>query len=130
MRRLCTERRPQLVAAGARRTQRLVQWLAQIAVALGGTAGAQLSHGLAGTVSRNTLRRVVRRRPLPVHATPTVLGVDEWAYRNRQTSGTLLIDVERHHPVALLPERDAGTWAPWLSVHPGVEIMARARSKA
>ena len=84
-RRIFTERLPQLVAPWARRTQRLVQWLAQIAVALGGTAGAQLSHGLAGAVSRNTLLRVVRRLPLPVHVTPTVLGVDDWAYRKRQT---------------------------------------------
>lgn len=40
-RRIFTERLPQIVAPWARRTHRLVQWLAQIAVALGGTAGAQ-----------------------------------------------------------------------------------------
>jgi len=129
-RRIFTERLPQLVVPGARRTQRLVQWLAQIAVALGGTAGAQLSHGLGEAVGRNTRLRVVRRLPLPVRATPTVLGVDDWAYRKRQTYGTIRIDVERHHPVALLPDRDAGTLAPWLSAHPGVEIITRDRSKA
>src|ERR1043166_7891698 len=68
MRRIFTERLPQLVAPWARRTQRLVQWLAQIAVALGGTAGARLSHGWGGAVSRNPPLRVVRGLPLPVHA--------------------------------------------------------------
>jgi transposase len=118
------------VAPWARRTHRLVQWLAQIAVALGGTAGAQLSHGLARAVSRNTLLRVLRRLPLPVHATPTVLGVDDWAYRKRQTYGTILIDLERSRPVALLPDREAGTLMQWLKAHPGVQIIARDRSKA
>jgi transposase len=99
-------------------------------VALGGTAGAQFSQSLGGGVSRNTLLRLVRRLPLPVRATPTVLGVDDWAYRQRQTYGTIRIDVARHHPVALLPDRDPGTLAPWLSAHPGVEIMARDRAKA
>jgi transposase len=129
-RRIFTERLPQLVAPWARRTPRLVQWLAQIAVALGGTAGAQLSHGLGGAVSRNTLLRVVRRLPLPVHATPTVLGVDAWAYRKRQTYGTILLDLEHSRPVALLHDREAGTLTPWLTAHPGVEIMTRDRSKA
>ena len=99
-------------------------------MALGGTAGAQLSHGLARGVSRNTLLRILRRLPLPVHAIPTVLGVDDWAYRKRQTYGTILIDLERSRPVALLHDREAGTLMQWLKAHPGVEIIARDRSKA
>jgi transposase len=99
-------------------------------VALGGTAGAQFSRGLGGAVSRNTLLRLVRQLPLPVRATPTVLGVDDWAYRKRQTDGTILIDFERHHPVALLPDRDTDPLAQWLSAHPGVEIIARDRARS
>jgi transposase len=129
-RRIFTERLPQLVAPWARRTQRLVPWLAQIAVALGGAAGAQFSWGLGGAVSRNTLLRLVRRLPLPMHVTPTVLGVDDGAYRKWQTYGTILMDLERSQPVALLHDREAGTLMQWLKAHPGVEIMARDRSKA
>ena len=97
---------------------------------LGGAAGARLSQSLGRAVSRNTLLRVLRRLPLPVHATPTVLGVDDWAYRKRQTYGTILIDLERSRTVALLHDREAGTLTQWLKAHPGVEIMARDRSKA
>ena len=92
--------------------------------------GGAVKPRLGRAVSRNTLLRVVRRLPLPVHATPTVLGVDDWAYRKRQTYGTILIDLERRRPVALLHDREAGTLAQWLKAHPGVEIMARDRSKA
>jgi transposase len=129
-RRIFTERLPWLVAPWARRTQRLAAWLAHIALALGGAAGARLSQGLGVGMSRNTCLRLLRRLPVPSLATPKVLGVDDWAYRKRQTYGTILIDLERSRPVALLHDRDAGTLTQWLKAHPGVEIIARDRSKA
>ena len=129
-RRIFTERVPELVAAYARKTHRLIAALQAIGVALGGQAGARLSQRLGLPASRDTLLRLVRRLPLPVILPLWAIGVDDWAYRKRQRYGTIVVDLERQRPVALLHDREAKTLATWVLGHPGITVIARDRLKA
>ena len=116
-----------VLTPSARRTVRLESLVHHLGLALGGRPGAGFAQRLVMPVSNDTLLRVVRRRArLPVER-PTVIGIDDWAWRRNHRYGTIVCDLERRRIVTLLPDREQATAEAWLADHPDIAIVARDR---
>ena len=124
-----TERLPDVVDSSARRTIRLADVVEAVAFALGGEAGHRLLLTLGLTLSPDTLLNVIRSAVLTPHAPPRVVGIDDWAWRRGDRYGTIIVDLERHRVVDLLPDRDPKTVIVWLQGQPQIEVITRDRGQ-
>ena len=127
-RRTFAERVPGLLDVRARRTRRLATAQRALAVETSAEAGARLARRLAMPASPDTLLRLLRRAPLPKVAAPHAVGVDDWALKRGRTYGTILVDLEAHRVVDLLPDRSGSTLAGWLRRRPNIAVVTRDRS--
>ncbi len=118
---------PAWLNARVQRTSRLAQVQRSVAIALGGEAGKRLLALLHEATSGDTLLRLIRTQRLPEHPPPRILGVDDFSFKRGKTYGTLLIDLERHCVIDVLPDRLGATLATWLSAHSGIEVISRDR---
>lgn len=112
-------------------TNRLAMARRSIALALGGKAGARLAELLGMRASGDTLLRLLQRSPPSAAEEPlTAIGIDDWAFARGHRYGTVVVDLERRRPIALLPDRDTTTVSAWLKGRDGIQVVARDRASA
>lgn len=122
------ERIPETVAFYSRRTIDLEDLLQILAFETSAETVGRICKGLKVSVSPDSVLRLIRKRTALPTREVKVLGIDDWAFKKGQKYGTLLVDLERHQAIELLPDRTQNTLSAWLQNHPEIQIISRDRS--
>ncbi len=128
VRKIFAERFPSLTLPRVKFTLRLREALTEMGFELGGEAGARLGKKLSYPGSPDTILRLVKQDELPTASSPRAVGLDDWSWKRRLRYGTLICDLESHHPIDVLPDRSVETVSAWFEAHPSVEVVSRDRS--
>jgi transposase len=97
----------------------------------GGLPGSRILNRLAIAISDDTVVMTVKHGPSEGSSLETEPArhrdVDDWAWRKGQDYGTILVDLDRHRVVDLLPGRCADELRRWLEERGTVEVISRDR---
>jgi transposase len=74
-----------------------------------------------------TIVRRVMILPTPQAEHVECLGLDDFAFRRGRTFGTVVVDLDAHQIIDLLPDRQAETAAAWMAAHPEITHVSRDR---
>jgi transposase len=121
------ERLPDLIEVSSRLTRRLRTAVQEIGFATCGKGGERLSSKLGICISDTTVLWSLFLVPVPSIGNVQVIGIDDWAWRKGQRYGSILVDLQSHKILDLLPERTVESVQKWFEANPGIEVVSRDR---
>jgi transposase len=65
--------------------------------------------------------------PDEARASVVYLGIDDFSFRSGYRFGTILVDLESHRAIDVLPDRRVETSAAWMAENPEIAVVSRDR---
>lgn len=124
------ERLPAFLEPSSRLTSRLRTMVQAIGGAFNAQGGARLGTQLGICLSRMTYLRSLLRASLPSVEQVKHVGIDDFAWKRGKSYGTVIVDLDTHKIIDLLPDREAATVQHWLEEHEDIDLVSRDRGGA
>lgn len=99
----------------------------QLGLIAGGEAGRRAAVASGIQISADTLLRRVVQAPEQTENRTRHVGIDEWAWHRGHRYGTLIVNLDTHRPLVLLPGREQRTLAAWFKKYPEIQVVSRDR---
>ena len=111
--------------AYSRMTERCADFVCTLALETSCEGCARICKTLGIKTSGDTVIRLLLKRYelLPNPETGDVIGVDDFAYKKRNTYGTIIVNEKTHEPITLLDGRDGETLREWLKNNKQVKVV-------
>lgn len=126
-RKIFVERLKPFIEPWARVTLRLFQIVQTLGLATGGRLGVRVTKRLSIQTSKTTILRRIMALPTEPVGTATQIGIDDFSFRRGRKFGTIVVDLQTHKVLDVLPDRTADTSAAWMADHPELEVVSRDR---
>ncbi len=129
-RKVFTERLPEWIEPSSRLTTRLRTLVQAIGLAFNANGGARLGEQIGLHLSRMTVLFSLHLLPLPPVDQVKHVGIDDFAWKRGLRYGTVIIDLDTHSILDILPDREAESVRKWLAAHQEIEVVSRDRGGA
>src|SRR5690606_11345849 len=110
-----------------RKTDRLENKIRELGLLAGGRPAERICRLVSMTSSDTTILRLVESEVFSPSEGVTAVGVDDWAYKKRNSYGSILVNLHTGRAIDLLPDREEETLRKWLEMRPEIKVMSRDR---
>lgn len=116
----------------SRMTERCEDFICTLALETSCEGAARICKSMGIKISGDSIIRLLIKRyeQQPITQCGNIIGIDDFAYKKRQSYCTIIVDEKSHQPVAILNGRDGMTLKEWLKNNKHVKAVTRDRASA